>query len=60
MEEWLKPLEEWLKPLPSSSLQNWLKNTTIPEKNPQKYNRSWKIFVFRRQYLSSRAAGVHL
>ena len=34
------------------------KNTTITEKNPQKYNRSWKIFVFRRHYLSSRAAEV--
>ena len=27
------------------------KNTTITEKNPPKYNRSWKIFVFRRHYL---------
>ena len=25
---------------------------------PRKYNRSWKIFVFRRHYLSSRAAEV--
>ena len=32
---------------------------TITEKNPQKYNWSWKIFVFRRHYLSSRAAEVN-
>ena len=31
---------------------------TITTKNPQKYNRSWKICVFRRHYLSSRAAEV--
>ena len=30
----------------------------ITAKNPQKYNQSWKIFVFRRHYLSSRAAEV--
>ena len=31
----------------------------ITAKNPQKYNQSWKIFVFRRHYLSSRAAEVN-
>ena len=37
----------------------WSKNTTITKKNPQKYNWSWKIFAFRRHYLSSRATEVN-
>ena len=32
---------------------------TITKKNPQKYNRSWQIFIFHRHYLSSRATEVN-
>ena len=35
---------------PHSSLQNSSKKTATPEKNPQKYNQSWKTSVFRRHY----------
>ena len=35
------------------------KNTTITDKNPQKYNQSWKIFVFCRHFLSSSVAEVN-
>ena len=34
------------------------KTRPFPRKIPQKYNRSWKIFVFRRHYLSSRVTEV--
>ena len=46
----LKSCSYCLNIQPHSSLQNSSKKTATPEKNPQKYNQSWKTSVFRRHY----------